>query len=185
MAESAERRGRPSAFFEAQFSALAQAARTYPVLDLACGRGRHATSAASRGLRVVALDRKRAFLEALAAIEIPGPGSIELIESDLEAGSDPPIGQARFAGILVFRYLHRPLMPWIERGLRPGGLLVYETFLVAQRDLGWGPRRDDFLLQPQELPKLVPSLEVISYEEGLSVDDPPAQTARLLARRPA
>ncbi len=185
MADPDDRRGRPSAFFEAQFSALAEAARGHPILDLACGHGRHATTAASRGLRVVALDRNRAFLGGIVGLEIDGPGSIELVECDLESATDPPLEAARFGGILVFRYLHRPLMPWIERGLRPGGLLVYETFTVAQRGLGWGPRRDDFLLQPEELPSLLPKLEVIAYEEGLSADDPPAHTARLLARRPA
>jgi SAM-dependent methyltransferase len=185
MAEPDDLPGRPSAFFEAQFAALAEAARGDPILDLACGRGRHARAAASRGLRVVALDRNRAFLNGIVALEIDGPGSIEAVESDLESAADPPLEQARFGGILVFRYLHRPLMPWIERGLRPGGLLVYETFTVAQRGLGWGPGREGFLLQPQELPSLVPNLEVIAYDEGLSADDPPAQTARLLARRPA
>ena len=185
MADLDDPRGRPSAFFEAHFSALAEAARGHPILDLACGRGRHATTAASRGLRVVALDRNRAFLNALAALEIDAPGSIEVVESDLESAADPPLQEARFGGILVFRYLHRPLMPWIERGLRPGGLLLYETFTLAQRGLGWGPRRVDFLLQPRELPSLLPKLEVIAYEEGLSAEDPPAHTGRLIARRPA
>jgi hypothetical protein len=86
--------------------------------------------------------------------------------------------------VLVFRYLHRPLMPWIAGLLAPGGLLVSETFTRAQRRLGWGPARDAFLLEPGELPTLFPSLEALVYEEGPTDEPRPAETARLLARRP-
>ena len=103
---------------------------------------------------------------------------------DLESGGPPDVRGTNFGAILVSRYLHRPLMPWIEEALMPGGLLLYETFTVAQRELGWGPKRDAFLLQPGELPKLTPRLIPLVYEEGPSEEEPPAETARLLARRP-
>jgi tellurite methyltransferase len=141
-------------------------------------------AAAERGLRVVAIDRNPEYLENLSKVAIEGSGSIEVMRLDLESERVPVFGKASFGGIIVSRYLHRPLMPSIEAALAPGGVLLYETFLIAQRDLGWGPRRDAFLLQPGELPTLVPLLETIVYEEGASGDDPPAQTARLLARRP-
>lgn len=141
-------------------------------------------AAACAGIRVVAVDRSRAFLDALADVPVSGSGSIAPVLCDLEAGFEPPLREGVFGAILVFRYLHRPLMPWIERALAPGGLLVYETFTVAQRSLGWGPGRDEFLLHSGELSALFPSLEVLRFEEGESADEPPAQTARLLARRP-
>jgi hypothetical protein len=141
-------------------------------------------AAAERGLRVVAIDRNREYLENLSKVVIKGTGSIEVIEFDLESQECAPLGEACFGGIIVSRYLHRALMPSIESALAPGGTLLYETFLVTQRDLGWGPTRDAFLLPPGELPRLVSSLEALVYEEGESRDLPPARTARLLARRP-
>ena len=71
-----------------------------------------------------------------------------------------------------------------DSALAPGGLLVYETFTRAQRELGYGPSRDDFLLAPGELPGLFPELEVVEYDEGLIEAPRPRHTARLLARRP-
>jgi hypothetical protein len=37
---------------------------------------------------------------------------------------------------------------------------MMETFLVAQRHLGWGPQSDDHLLRPGELNELVAPLAV-------------------------
>ena len=48
------------------------------------------------------------------------------------------------------------LMPAIEACLKPGGLLVYETFHIAHRASGRGPRRDAFYLESGELPGLFP-----------------------------
>ena len=85
--------------------------------------------------------------------------------------------------ILVFRFLFRPLATAIVEALAPGGLLLYETFTVAQRALGTGPRRADFLLEPGELAALFSGLEPIEYAEGRSDGDPPECLARLAARR--
>ena len=74
--------------------------------------------------------------------------------------------------------------PWIASLLAPGGVLVYETFTTTQRALGWGPSRDAFLLEPGELRGLFPDLVVERFEEGPTEGPEPAETARLLARRP-
>jgi hypothetical protein len=85
--------------------------------------------------------------------------------------------------VLVFCFLFRPLAPGIAELIAPGGLLMYETFTTRQRELGFGPRRDAFLLEPGELPGLFPQLDVLVFEEGPSQDARPSQTARLIARR--
>jgi hypothetical protein len=83
---------------------------------------------------------------------------------------------------LVFRYLHRPLIPAIARVLAPGGLLIYETFTTEQRSLGTGPRNPDYLLEPGELPDLFSELELLDHWEGLSGEIENAQVARIIAR---
>jgi SAM-dependent methyltransferase len=83
---------------------------------------------------------------------------------------------------LVFRYLHRPLIPAILRVLAPGGLLVYETFTNDQRALESGPRNPDHLLESGELPALFSELEILDHWEGLSGGTECAQLARIAAR---
>ena len=86
-------------------------------LDLACGGGRHARLLAGRGLAVTAVDRDPDAL-ALAA----GPG-IATLACDLEAdGAAWPFAAARYAGIVVTNYLHRPLMADLAASLRPDGM---------------------------------------------------------------
>ncbi len=173
-----------SAFFRREEHALTSAGATGAVLDLACGRGRHSLAAAALGLDVLAVDRNAAQLAELTRASRALPGRIETFAVDLETGAMPVLPRSPFAAILVFRYLHRPLAPAIESWLAPGGLLLYETFTVAQRSLGWGPSRDDFLLQPGELPQLFPGLVIEAFDEGLTDEQSPAWTARLRARRP-
>jgi SAM-dependent methyltransferase len=169
----------PSTFFGAHVDAIREAAALGPVVDLACGRGRHALACAGAGLATLAIDRNRDFLAGLAARAREASLPLQPVRFDLEAGRALPLRERRCGAVLVFRYLHRPLAPAIERLLTAGGLLLYETFTTAQRAEGSGPRNPDFLLEPGELPTLFPALEPISYDEGTHDG---AVTGRLLAR---
>jgi SAM-dependent methyltransferase len=173
----------PSPFVVAQEPALRAAARHGFVLDLACGRGRHARLLASWGLRVVALDRDRAALAALAAEAHASRLGIEPLRADAEAGCGLPFRPASFAAIVVTRFLFRPLAPALPALLRPGGLLVYETFTTRQRELGQGPRNPAFLLEPGELPRLFPELDLLTAREQRREGPFPEWVASLAARR--
>src|SRR2546430_3700400 len=56
-----------------------------PVLDVACGSGRHARHFAQRGLEVVAVDREEQALD----------GNISFVRANLEDGSPWPFGERR------------------------------------------------------------------------------------------
>ena len=158
-----------------------EAARRGPVLDVACGRGRHARLVADWGLTVVALDRNP---EALAELAQAAPGRVHALRADLESAPGPPLRPGVFGAVLVFRYLHRPLARTLADWLAPGGLLVYETFTTHQRELGYGPGNAAFLLEPGELPRLFPGLDTLAFHEGLSDGERPLHLASLVARRP-
>jgi len=134
------------------------------VLDVACGSGRHALLLASAGFEVHAVDRDATALEALrdVAARLGLPVTTERL--DLEAGAGD-LGAARYALVVVVHYLHRPLFPALQRALAPGGLLLYETFTLAQAARG-KPKHPEFLLQPGELPSLLPELELLRQREG-------------------
>ena len=85
---------------------------------------------------------------------------------------------------MVTRFLYRPLAPALIEGLRPGGVLLYETFTRRQTELGTGPRNPDYLLNEGELRHLFAPLHLLAYEEGHR--GPPASgewVASLLARK--
>jgi SAM-dependent methyltransferase len=180
----------PSPFFGAHAAALREAARLGPVLDLACGEGRHVRAAAAlcRAL-CVGVDRRREALAALlrAPGSVRGPGRLAAVCTDLESGRGTPLAPASCGALLVFRYLWRPLAAELAGLLRPGGLLLYETFTEHQRELPHGPGNPDFLLREGELPGLFPGLRVIEHREGPRVDAEGRawHLASLAARRPA
>jgi SAM-dependent methyltransferase len=128
-----------------------------PVLDLACGRGRHLRWFAGRGHPVVGVDRDP---QALAGLQGVG----EVLQADLENGPWPLAGR-QFAAVVVTNYLWRPLFPRILEAVAPGGVLLHETFALGNETVG-KPSRPDFLLAPGELLRAYPGLRVVAYEDG-------------------
>ncbi len=149
------------------------------VLDLACGHGRHARHLAGLGYRVEAVDCDSA---ALATLD--GVAGIATRCADLE-GLPWPYHADRFDGIVVTNYLYRPLMAALRDALRPGGVLIYETFALGNETLG-RPSNPEFLLRPHELLQWVDGrFNVLAFEQGL-VDRPkPAVIQRICAVRRA
>jgi len=147
------------------------------VLDLACGSGRHALFLADLGHRVVALDRDAVALARIgeAAVQMRRGGAsfsleIDTMQADVESGSWP-FGKDEFDAVVVTNYLHRPLMPRLAASLRPGGVLIYETFGLGNERHG-RPANPDFLLARDELLECFrPLLAVAVFEQGL-VDVP-------------
>jgi rhodanese-related sulfurtransferase len=150
-------------------------------LDAACGAGRHALVLAGAGYAVTAIDRDEDAIARLSATASRLGLPVEAETRDLEQdGVD--LGDACYDLIVGFRYLHRPLFPALVRALRPGGLLVYETFTRAQAEAGRKPSNPAFLLEPGELARLVAPLEIVDAREG-DVDGD--HVASVAARKPA
>jgi SAM-dependent methyltransferase len=147
-----------------------------PVLDVAAGRGRHSRFFAERGHPVTAVDRDTSFLA-------PHP-DLETVQADLESGSPWPLGNRTFGAVVVTNYLHRPLMPDLLGALAPGGVFLYETFMVGNERFG-RPSRPEFLLNDGELLDLARGrLSVTAYEARLISDPQMAMVQRIAARRP-
>jgi len=149
-----------------------------PALDLACGSGRHAMLLASRHQPVTAVDSSDVALEILEqraraahcevthvkrAAQLPNRRQgIQLWHADLEEGSLP---SEAFSLVLCVNYLQRSLFPQIENALAPGGMLLFETYTVAQLDFAGGPRNPNYLLESGELRTAFPGLHSLFYRE--------------------
>ncbi len=175
----------PSPWLEACLGEIEAARALGPVVDLACGRGRNALALLARDVPVVGVDRNAAHLAELGRAAARHAAACHRVRADLEAEAGFPIGSGTCGAILVFRFLYRPLADRIVSALAPGGVLVYETFTIHQRELGYGPRSEAFLLQPGELPTLFPQLRVEAHVETTEErGERPEAVARLLARKP-
>jgi SAM-dependent methyltransferase len=97
---------------------------------------------------------------------------LSIITADLEDGPDifshdGVLANKQFDGIVVVNYLHRPLFEGLINALKPGGVLLYETFAEGNEKYS-RPRNPDHLLRTGELLELVEGrLQVIAYEHGL------------------
>ena len=151
----------PSPWLLSNASLAPRGAKT---LDVACGRGRHALLLAGAGYPVRAVDRDPANIAWLGALARRLQLPLDAAVVDLETpGAD--LGSEEWELVLVFNYLHRPLFPAIVRSLKPGGVLLYETYTREQAKRG-KPTSPDHLLEPDELKCLVAPLEVVRQWEG-------------------
>jgi tellurite methyltransferase len=132
-------------------------------LDLAMGRGRNAIHLAKMGFEVEGVDISpeavHAAIERARSLGIPLKARV----ADLE--KDYLIEKSAYHVILCFNYLQRSLIPQIKEGLRIGGMVVYETFIVDQARFG-KPTNPDYLLKHNELLEMFRDFRCLRYREG-------------------
>lgn len=151
------------------------------VLDVAAGRGRNAIALARAGMRVVAADFSAGAMDALSEFGRAQHLPIWPVIADLDNFA---CRDRSFDAIVNTNFLDRALFPKFARALNPGGILLAETFLIDQAEIGH-PRDPRFLLKHHELRELLGDLELMRYREGLVVypDGSCAWRAGAVARR--
>ena len=121
-----------------------------PILDLACGDGHNGIFLATKDLPVICCDVSEQALSRVEKLAAESRVKVGLWQLDLEVEEINPLPEDSYGGILVFRYLHRPLIPCIKKALKKEGILIYETFTIEQPKFG-KPHNPKFLLKPGEL----------------------------------
>ena len=144
----------PSAWVQ-RWSHLVPAAA--PVLDVACGGGRHMRWFFERNHPVTGVDK------ASEAVQIAAQWG-RVLCADIEDQPWPLVGE-QFGAVVVTHYLWRPLLPTLVASVAPGGVLIYETFAQGNATVG-RPTSPAFLLQPGELLQACQGLRVVAYEDG-------------------
>ena len=130
-------------------------------LDLGAGLGRHALWLAERRWRVSAVDVSEVALGKLRQSAHGLKVDIDLVAIDAADYTFEPAG---FDLIVLFYHLDRRLFPKIVSAMRPGALLICKLSVewVSESE----PARDNFKpLARNELPALVPELQIIDHHE--------------------
>lgn len=147
------------------------------VLDLACGGGRHSTFLSEKGFSVVAVDID------IEAITQEKPENTDILYANLEADAWP-FNAVEFDGIVVVNYLWRSQFSDIKNSLKPGGVVIFDTFMIGNEEYG-RPTNSKFLLKSGELKDAFADMDIIAFEEGY-VDNPsPAMRQSIVARKKA
>jgi dihydroneopterin aldolase len=160
------------------------------VLDVAAGNGRHSLFLASQGYHVDAIDRDA---QAMARLSAAGKAralsalTTKTMDFEQPAPFEPDMGKEAYDVIIVFFYLYRSLFPRLIEALKPGGILLYETFTIDNYFHHKHPRRWEFCLAHNELLRLTSGLHVLHYDEGGHEERPftdVVYTAQLVAHKP-
>ena len=173
-------RPHPSALLEAWLGRLphGRGRSRGRALDLACGAGRNSLFLARHGFEVTGLDISSEGLKRAAASAAREGLDVTWMRHDLDEGL-PVSGP--FDVVCLFRYVNPALIRQLPRLLATGGILMVEEHLATDQPVA-GPSNPAFCVQPGELRRLLPGLDVLHQEEGIIADPDgrPAAIARLV-----
>ena len=133
-------------------------------LDVAMGAGRNAIYLAKMGFEVEGVDISPEAVNDASVLARQLGVTIKAQIIDLEA--DYRIEKGVYDVITCFNYLQRSLIPQIKEGLRKGGMVVYETFIIDQAQFG-KPKNPDYLLKHNELLDIFRDFRCLRYREGI------------------
>jgi SAM-dependent methyltransferase len=134
-------------------------------LDLAAGEGRNAIFLAEKGFEVDAVDISEVALKKARQWARAKGLRIRTFVADLDTYS---IDEEGYDVIANFYFLRRRLIPKIKKGLKKGGKVIFETYLLEQRTIGVaGPKNPRYFLKPNELLDWFRDFRVLVYREGV------------------
>ncbi|MEA3331540.1 MAG: methyltransferase domain-containing protein [Campylobacterota bacterium] len=126
-------------------------------IDVACGTGRNTHFLAQKGFLVDAVD-----FSDYALGRVQNSSIINKIDADLDRYNMLP---NRYDLIVNINYLNRRLVSQMKEALKSGGVVIFESFIVAHGDYKHETMNLDYLLRKNELLHSFIGLDVIYYEE--------------------
>ena len=134
-------------------------------LDIAAGEGRNAVFLAQHGFDVDAVDISEKGLKKARQLARQMGVKIETLLSDLDEYS---IEKEKYDLIADFYFLKRNLIPRMKKGLKKGGKIFFETYILEHRTLCTsGPKQAKYFLKANELLRLFKDFRILFYREGI------------------
>jgi len=132
-------------------------------IDIAMGKGRNALYLAERGFDVEGVDIDEAAVGICKEKAEKKGVKMKSVVADLTSYQ---IFEENYNVILCFHYLQRDLIPMMKAGLKKGGIILYETFLIDQH-IQWGtPRHREYCFMRNELLDFFKDFRILYYKEG-------------------
>ncbi len=131
-------------------------------LDIACGTGRNTHFLAEKGFDVDAVD-----ISDYALKRIKKSPTINKIDADLDKYNIAP---NKYDLIVNINYLNRRLVSQMKDGLKQGGVIIFETFIIAHGDFKIPTMNLDYLLRKNELLHSFIGLDIVYYEEYIDTN---------------
>ena len=146
-------------------------------LDIAMGEGRNTLFAASLGYEAWGIDISEVGISRAEALARKNNLTIHTQIADLDHYN---IEENTYDLILCFYFLNRRLFEGIRKGLKPGGILIFQTFTVDY--LKYSSFKREWVLEKNELREAFSELKILQYQE---VDEPENEiaSASLVARK--
>jgi 2-polyprenyl-3-methyl-5-hydroxy-6-metoxy-1,4-benzoquinol methylase len=153
----------PDPFFISAYERFVNSSLPKPgvALDLAGGLGRHALWLASRSWQVTVVEISDVAIGKLSQAALQLNVNVDLFAGD---AAEYKLEPSQFDLIVLFYHLDRGLFPKIVSALKPRGLLICKMSLRwdSGERLTTGSTNP---LQRNELPSLVPELDVLHHQE--------------------
>ncbi|MBA1437944.1 MAG: class I SAM-dependent methyltransferase [Epsilonproteobacteria bacterium] len=155
----------------------AKMAKVGKALDIACGQGRNTHFLEELGFEIDAVD-----LSDYALSQVKESEKINKIDTDLDQYM---LEKNRYDLVMNINYLNRRFFHQIKEALKPNGVVIFETFIIAHGDFD-NPQNPEYLLRKNELLHAFISLDIIYYEEREDINLRGEKTcvASLVARKP-
>lgn len=148
-------------------------------LDIAMGEGRNAVFLAKKGFVVDGVDISEVAIRKANRLAKESNVRIATVNADLNTYEIKP---ATYEVILNIQYLQRSLIPEIKKGLKRGGVIVFENQTIDQLKLpGSAGLRRDYLLNQGELKELFKGFKILYYAE---TNDGKQALATLIGMKP-
>ncbi|WP_157753521.1 methyltransferase domain-containing protein [Thiomicrorhabdus chilensis] len=127
-------------------------------IDLGCGGGRDAVFLAKQGWKVTAIDQESRVIKRAKQLASRAGASVKWKCCDLKKAGCLP--ETEFDLVLVMRFLNRNLYSEIDARVKPGGWLVFQTFVEGVEVFG-SPKNPNYILRKGELAQVFADFKVI------------------------
>ncbi|BCN93289.1 hypothetical protein THMIRHAM_10740 [Thiomicrorhabdus immobilis] len=137
---------------------FAESAQRPEVLDIGCGGGRDAIYLAKNRMNVIAIDHEAKVLKRAKALATLSGASVKFKCCDIK--KDGCLPNQKFDLITVVRFLNRELFSYIKEMTRPGGFVLFQTFVEGVEQFS-SPKNPNFILGKTELAEVFSGFNVI------------------------
>ncbi|HJP19118.1 MAG TPA: class I SAM-dependent methyltransferase, partial [Nitrospinota bacterium] len=133
------------------------------VLDVAMGKGRNTLCLAERGFDVEGVDIDETSVKECLEEATKRRLKIKARVADL---TNYRISPNSYDLVLCFNYLQRDLIPQMKAGLKKGGVILFQTFLIDQHIKFGKPKHKEYCFEHNELLRFFEDFRVIYHKEG-------------------